>query len=277
MRCIDSLISQLPHLTSLNLSDCPNIRTLAPLAIQQDIVEGTNHDHDNPAPPPRGMLNLRHLWVRGCNLSSMSREEWAGVFDTLAECPLERLTLSRTNMRYLHENVGKLNSLQYLFVEDNASGFGNGRSGDNATNIGTLLAESDMVSLPSYYLTDSSGMKLPDELGDLSSLRFLSLCGNNISSLPNTIGRLNDNCDIYLHRNPNLTYPPMIHRHSIKAMREFFHKERMNLFFGVVLLNPSIKRARWRANERLYRSGGLGYVETKERFEENVRRTSITL
>ena len=274
MRCIDSLISQLPHLTSLNLSDCPNIRTLAPLAIQQDIVEETNHD-DNPAPPRRRILNLRHLWVRGCNLSSMSREEWASVFDTLAECPLERLTLSRNNMRYLHENVGKLKTLQYLFVEDNAAGFGNGRSGDNA-NIDTMLAESDMVSLPSYYLTNS-GMQLPDELGNLSSLRFLSLCGNNISSLPNTMGRLNDNCDIYLHRNPNLAYPPMIHRNSIKSMRQFFHKERMNLFFGVVLLNPSIKRARWRANERLYRPGGLGYVETKERFEENVRRTSITL
>ena len=257
LRCIDSLTSQLPHLTSLNLSDCPNITTLAPLAISQ-------------------VLNLRHLWVRGCNLSSMSREEWASVFDTLAESPLERLTLSRNNMRYLHENVGKIKSLQYLFVEDNTSGFGNGRSSNNAS-ISTLLTESDMVSLPSYYLANSVAFEVPDELGNLSSLRFLSLCGNNITQLPKTMGRLNDNCDVYLHRNPNLTYPPMIHRNSIKAMRQFFHKERMNLFIGAVLFMPHFQRARNRANERLFRPGGLGYVECKNRFEETVRRTSITL
>mmetsp|Transcript_1728 Transcript_1728/g.3692 ORF Transcript_1728/g.3692 Transcript_1728/m.3692 type:complete len:458 (-) Transcript_1728:90-1463(-) len=260
LTCIDSLISQLPHLTSLNLSDCPNIRTLAPLASALSIVEDGNTDDLNleefAGNRFRHTLNLRHLWVRGCNLSFMSKEEWANVFDALAESsgPLERLTLSRNSMSYLHGNIGKLKRLNYLFVEDNHAGGGT----KNGTNI-------------------SNGFEIPDELGNLSSLRFVSFCGNNVTSLPRTMGRLNDNCDVYLHRNLNLIYPPQMYQRSVKTMRRFFHEERMALLRGAVMFMPHCKRARWRANERLYRPGGWGYVVCKERFEESARRTSISL
>eukprot|EP00957_Ditylum_brightwellii_P127959 9758874-Ditylum_brightwellii.AAC.1 len=59
-------------------------------------------------------------------------------------------------------------------------------------------------------------------------------------------------------------------------MRQFFHQERMKLLRGSVLLIPHLTRARWRALERLYQPGGSGYFGCKERFEETVRRTSIT-
>mmetsp|Transcript_24455 Transcript_24455/g.42831 ORF Transcript_24455/g.42831 Transcript_24455/m.42831 type:complete len:485 (+) Transcript_24455:165-1619(+) len=264
LTCIDSLISQLPHLTSLNLSDCPNIHTLAPLAttlgMPQQQREGTLQENQlNPT--TRRTLSLRHLWVRGCNLSSMSREEWSNVFDTLSEStgPLERLTLSRNNMSYLHGNIGKLKRLTYLFVEDNDV---TGGSMNNATP---------------RRGSRNSGFELPDELGNLSNLRFISLCGNNVTSLPRTVGRLHDSCDVYLHRNPNLTYPPPMYLRSITTMRQFFHRERMALLSGAVLFMPHWKRARRRANERLYRPGGWGYMVCKERFEDSARRSSISL
>lgn len=272
LTCIDSLISQVPNLTSLNLSDCPNIRTLAPLAtaleMQQD-QSRNQQDHDVDGgplhePPIRRTLSLRHLWVRGCNLSRMSREEWSDVFDALAESsgPLERLTLSRNNMSFLHKGVGKLKRLTYLFIEDNNAG----------TSCGTMESNDEPRGSVS-----SSGFAIPDELGNLTSLRFISLCSNDVTALPRTMGRLNDNCDVYLHRNPNLKYPPPEYQRSIKTMRRFFHQERMALLRGAVLFMPHCKRARWRANERLYQPGGWGYEVCKERFEESVRRTSITL
>ena len=51
----------------------------------------------------------------------------------------------------------------------------------------------------------------------------------------------------------------------------------MVLLRGTVLFLPHFERARWRANERLYRPGGWGYWACKERFEEITRRDSITL
>jgi hypothetical protein len=58
------------------------------------------------------------------------------------------------------------------------------------------------------------------------------------------------------------------------SMRQFFHKERMALFFGTTLFAPYLKRSRFRANERLYRPGGQGYLACKNRFEEVARKSS---
>ena len=51
----------------------------------------------------------------------MSEDAWAIAFDALSKStgPLERLTMSRNKMSYLHGGIGKLKSLTYLFVEDN--------------------------------------------------------------------------------------------------------------------------------------------------------------
>mmetsp|Transcript_3986 Transcript_3986/g.6576 ORF Transcript_3986/g.6576 Transcript_3986/m.6576 type:complete len:323 (-) Transcript_3986:304-1272(-) len=299
LTCIESLVSQLPHLSSLNLSDCPNIRTLAPLATallarttlplsQRDDDGVLQHEdasdddsssseapfvvdnHLNPHPSNqqhqrRRTLNLRHLWVRGCNLSNMSRGEWSEVFDALAESsgPMERLTLSRNNMSYLHGNIGKLKGLTYLFVEDNDDSSTNSTNNYNYSNNNNRLK---------MYDDTIKAFELPDELGNLSNLRFVSLCGNNITRLPKTMGRLPNDCDIRLHRgNPHLTYPPDPScRESVRAMRHFFHEERMALLRGIVLFAPYCERARMRANERLYRPGGRGYLVCKERFERGL-------
>ena len=48
----------------------------------------------------------------------------------------------------------------------------------------------------------------------------------------------------------------------------------MALFFGTTLFAPYLKRSRFRANERLYRPGGQGYLACKNRFEEVARKSS---
>ncbi len=267
---IDSIITQLPNLSSFNLSDCPNVRTLAPLAAvlfledEEDATTTTNNGSSSSSSRRRRhqRLALRHLWVRGCDLSHMKSEEWSNVFEALAEStgPLERLTLSRNNMSYLHGSIGNLASLTYLFLEDNNT-TGGGSSSSSVTNDATR----------------GGGFVIPEEIGQLQNLRFASLCGNDITRLPRQMAHLNPNCDVYLHRNPKLRYPPPQYSKSIKLMRQFFHQERMTLLRGTVLFMPHVTRARWRALERLYQPGGSGYFECKDRFEETVRRTSITI
>ena len=188
----------------------------------------------------RRKLRLKNLWIRGCNLSSMQSEEWGRVFDNLAEStgPLEMLTLSGNRLTHLHENVVKCKGLAQLFIEDNDQ------------------------------MTPSSSLVLPENLGDLSRLTSLSLCGNNLRRLPRTIGRLGDRCDIHLQRNSNLVHPPPRYLQNIQTIREFYHEERMKLVRGMILFMPHYNRARIRANERLYEPGGSGYYECKRRFEE---------
>jgi hypothetical protein len=244
---------------------------LSPLATAVLFDNHSNNDNndnndvndDNPDPPVmirrrRRRLALRHLWVRGCNLLNMSNEEWSQVFSALAEStgPLERLTLSRNNMTFVHGDIGKLKSLTYLFIEDN---------------------HAPVESVAGVDGRGSNGFVLPEEIGQLQSLRFASFCGNNITRLPKQMAQLNINCDVYVHRNPNLRYPPPPYQRSIKLMRQYFHDERMRLLRGTILFMPHVTRARWRALERLYKPGGSGYFECKGRFEESVRRTSITI
>lgn len=116
LKCIDSIVTQLPHLSSLNISDCPNLLTLAPLAKYNCGNTSDGNDEEQPR-----VLSLRHLWVRGCNLFGMSTFDWSAVFDALSKSsgPLERMTLSRNRISYLESGIGKLKSLNYLFVEDN--------------------------------------------------------------------------------------------------------------------------------------------------------------
>lgn len=181
-------------------------------------------------------LALKHLWIRGVNFSRTTTAEWEGIFKSLAMStgPVERLALSRNQMAYLPCSIASLSTaLTYLFVED----------------------------MP--------GIALPDIIGSFSSLRYLSLAGNDLKRLPATIGRLgiSSHADVNVHRNPNLTYPPAEYQKSIASMREFFHLERMKVFRGIVRLYPHLRRARLRANERLFRPGGSGFIECKARFE----------
>mmetsp|Transcript_35315 Transcript_35315/g.77363 ORF Transcript_35315/g.77363 Transcript_35315/m.77363 type:complete len:431 (+) Transcript_35315:321-1613(+) len=184
----------------------------------------------------RRRLALKHLWIRGVNFSRTTAEEWEGIFKSLAMStgPVERLALSRNQMAYLPCSIASLStSLAYLFIED----------------------------MP--------GITLPDVIGSFSSLRYLSLAGNDLKRLPATIGRLgiSSPVDVHVHRNPNLTYPPAEYQESIASMREFFHLERMKVFRGIVRLYPHLRRARLRANERLFEPGGTGFIECKARFE----------
>ena len=233
---LSSIASHLPNLASLCISDCPNLRTISHLAPTRTRHATADEESDELWLSRR--LNLKQVWVRGCNLTAMSPVEWGRVFDALANSngPLKLLFLSRNRLTYLHQNVGKLTSLEHLSVENNEC-------------------------------LEPGGFGLPDELGNLSQLSFLSLCDNNLTRLPRTCGRLDDSCAVYLHQNRHLRSPPREHQESVQKMRRFFHAERMTLLTGLILFVPHVRRARLRANCRLYRPGGSGYVASKHRFE----------
>ena len=225
---IGPILRQIPNLTSLNICDCPNLKSLLPIA--------------TVPMETRRNLALKHLWVRGTNLADMTMGEWEGVFGALAKStrPMERLALCRNQMSQLPCSIVLLGtSLTYLFVED----------------------------MP--------GIAIPEVIGSMWRLRYLSLAGNDLKRLPRTIGRLGNHgvtdsdtaFDINLHRNPNLLLPPAEYQHSIEAIREYLHIERMFLFRGLIRLYPHVRRARLRANERMFRPNGSGYWSSKERFE----------
>ena len=43
-------------------------------------------------------------------------------------------------------------------------------------------------------------------------LRFFLFCRNDVIALSRTVGRLDDNCDVYLHHNPDLLYAEVLTR-----------------------------------------------------------------
>lgn len=188
-------------------------------------------------------LALKNLWVRGTNLADMTVGEWEGVFRALAQSsgPMERLALCRNQMLALPCSIVLLcSSLTYLFVED----------------------------MP--------GIVIPEVIGSMRRLRYLSLAGNDLKRLPRTIGRLGNGgvggsnialFEVNLNRNPNLISPPAEYQHSIEAIRKYWHTERMFLLRGLIRLYPHMRRARLRANERMFRPNGSGYWSSKERFE----------
>ena len=226
---IGPILRQIPNLTSLNIENCPSLKSLLPIATV-------------PLETRRN-LAIKHLWVRGTNLADMTVGEWEGVFRALAQSsgPMERLALCRNHMAHLPCSVVLLcSSLTYLFVED----------------------------MP--------GIVIPDVIGSMRTLRYLSLAGNDLKRLPRTIGRLGNrgvgdsNIALFalnLHRNPNLVCPPAKYQHSIEAIRIYLHTERMCLLRGLIRLYPHVRRARLRANERLFRPNGSGYLSSKKRFE----------
>lgn len=201
---ISPILRQIPNLTSLNVSDCPGLTSLLPIA--------------TVPMETRRNLALKHLWVRGTSLAGMTVGEWEGVFLALAQSSglMERLALCRNEMAALPCSVVLLcSSLTYLFVED----------------------------MP--------GIAIPEVIGSMRKLRYLSLAGNDLKRLPRTIGRLgnSDTFDINLHRNPNLLSPPPEYQHSFEAIREYLHMERMRFFRGMIRFYPYMRRARLRANE----------------------------
>ena len=223
---IGPILRQIPNLTSLNVSDCPSLTSLLPIA--------------TVPMETRRNLALKHLWVRGTSLADMTVGEWKGVFRAFAQSsgPMERLALCRNQLANLPCSIVLLcSSLTYLFVED----------------------------MPDIVI--------PEVIGSMKRLRYLSLAGNDLKRLPKTIGRLGNHgvgggiFSINLHRNPNLISPPAEYQHSIETIRVYLHTERMCLLRGLIRLYPHMRRARLRANERMYRPNGSGYWSSKERFE----------
>lgn len=110
-------------------------------------------------------------------------------------------------------------------------------------------------------------VELPSTFGNLKSLALLSVVDVGLIKLPPEIGRLNFGCLVHFACS-RLIYPPRCYRGSLRAMRKYYAMSRLKAFCGFVRLAILFRRARKRANERLFAPGGRGYKRVREHFTE---------
>jgi len=127
-----------------------------------------------------------------------------------------------------------------------------------------------LTGLQTMVLTRCPNLRrLPDAVGNLSALDLLALFENDtLSELPSTVGRLGDNCMIPCHFSPMLEKPSICFRGSVPVIRTFFMLQRLRWLRGTVKLMILLRNARLRANDRLYRPGGSGFLACQSHFIE---------
>eukprot|EP01083_Nonionella_stella_P268415 907382_1 len=66
------------------------------------------------------------------------------------------------------------------------------------------------LNIERLYASHIGLTSLPDNIGNLSKLKTLQLCGNSITTLPLSIGELHENCRLTLCNNPIENVPSSV-------------------------------------------------------------------
>lgn len=231
---LKSILTQLPLLQFLRIDNCPNMCSLSPLVEWLD---------DTTSVLPN--LNIKVLSFRYCGITDPDPTEWDQIMSCLAQSfgPIESLELTGTKISFLPSSIHYLkNSLNELIVSDN----------------------------PNFKkIPDEIALLYPNMGHERQTIPYLCFSNNTLLEyLPTTIGRLDDSVQIMVSQCPNLKQPSKCYRGSVCAMRVYFMLHRCRILRGIVRLIILLKKARMRANERLFQPGARGYQLCEARFKE---------
>jgi hypothetical protein len=219
-------------------------------------------------------INLQALRFNNCkNLRVTELDDWGDAMRALGKTSSAVLVLNITscqNLRCIPPSISHLkNILSCLRLESN-----------------------DNLSI------------LPQELGELKSLAEFQLINCPcITSLPPSMCRLDDYCNVSITNNNNLIHKIFVdskeededggrngydmdelscyrlqtaeskacmfyYSRKIILMDRYFKRCRMRNLRGVVRLSTLFRRARYRAVDRIYRPGGEGFIRCRKRFSD---------
>ena len=92
------------------------------------------------------------------------------------------------------------------------------------TKVSLAAIASSFPNLERLFLCDCRFTALPENIGNLSKLRFLDAGRNLLTGLPLSIVQLDDSCTLQLDGNPLQTPPSEIAEQGLPAIRRYFEQ-----------------------------------------------------
>lgn len=258
---IIELLMQFPNIASLDIKSCPMYKSiLGTCAVQKSAFMSRSTSF---------LSNLCLIKIDNCGLAVKDHEnEWDDGMQILGKS-----SSSNGNLEASGDNIGGNNvnrnyrhqsELEIILRNCNELE----RLPESIHHLNQNLHTLVLQALPQFT-------KLPSSICMLKSLKLLTIVDVTVTRFPPEIGRLRDDCEvayINMHTNTGYSdkqgkiYPPMCHRGSIASMRKYFTICRAKAFWGWVRLAILFRKARERANERLFSPGGRGYKRCRDHF-----------
>ena len=270
---IIELLIQFPNIASLDINSCPMYKSILGTCTtdQKSAFMSTSTSF---------LSNLCLIKIDNCGLVVKDHEnEWDGGMEILGKSPSrhENPEASGNDVGDNNVHVGRDNNRHHSHNEleiilRNCNEIE--RLPDCIQHLSKTLHTLILQELPQFT-------KLPSSIGLLKSLKLLTIVDATVILFPPEIGRLRDDCEVaYINMQTNTDgcseisakiYPPMCHRGSIVSMRRYFTICRAKAFWGWIRLAILFRKARERANERLFSPGGRGYKRCRDHFSEATR------
>jgi len=227
---VHSLVNQFPKLSWLILCNCRNFTDLGSIANVS-----------------KSRLSLQRLYIIRCGVSFQSLNEKNNI----------DINNSTRDDQYWTKTFTALPNLQELVINE-------------CPNLISLPMSLHCLSesLRKLTLGRNVNLKSFEVIGSLTSLESFNLYSNSsICALPSTMHLLPENCRLFIYENPKLIRPPANFIISIQGINRY--RKFWILIRGITHLVILFRKAKQRANDRLFRPTGSGYIECKSRFNKN--------
>ena len=228
---LSSTVRQFLSLTSLSVRDCHNLTSLSSLS---DIPRQTS---------------LQALRINNCGLCIASDRDWEEAMKAIGNTPSMGLVLNITSCHHLRRLP---TSMKYL---------------------GRVLS---CLRLESNCNLDC----IPDIISEMNTMvEFQLINCPSMYSLPPNMGRLRNDCKVSITGNDNLiekichdtvkdngSKESSYFSQKIGKMQGHFLQSRVRQLKTVARLSVLLRRARLRANHRIYQPGGVGFLRCRDHF-----------
>ncbi len=237
---LSTTVRQFPSLSSLSVRDCHSFVSLSSLS---EIPQETS---------------LQALRINNCGLRITSDLDWEEAMKAIGNTTSTGLVLNITSCHHLRRLPA---SMKYLC---------------------RVLS---CLRLESNYNLDC----LPDVVSEMNSLiEFQLINCPSISALPPNMSRLRSECKVSITGNDNLiekickdisdngSKGSSYFSQKVGKMQDYFRQSRLRQLNTIVRLSILLRRARLRANHRIYEPGGVGFLRCRDNFSMMVKLQSST-